>query len=249
MTRVGPQPLFHDVTRHIQAKIASGELAPGDRLPSERWFQDELGVSRTTVRRALNELETTGALEPRGRATYVATRPDATRQTTPVSFTELARVRGLTASARVLERRIRPATWEEAEVFRVAPGADVFELRRLRLLDGAAIAVDHDRTPLRRLPNALQIDFTSASFYASLAAAGHVPAHSHVQIEARSPTEEERGLLEIAETVPLLVAFDQAKDRAGETITLGCSAYRADRHRFLTTLAHAVRSAATPQIA
>jgi GntR family transcriptional regulator len=243
MPRFGPQPLFHNVTRHIEAKIGSGELSPGDRLPSERWLQVELGVSRTTVRRALGELVTTGVLEPRGRATYVARPADPAREATPVSFTELARTRGLTASARVLERRVRPATWEEAETFRIAPGAEVFDLRRLRLLDGAAIAVDHDRAPLRRLPDAMAIDFTTASFYASLAEAGHAPAQSHLQIEARTATEAERALLEITEAVPVLVAFDRSTDRAGDTVTLGCSVYRADRHRFLTTLAHAARAA------
>jgi GntR family transcriptional regulator len=243
MPRFGPQPLFHNVTRHIQAKIGSGDLSPGDRLPSERWLQDELGVSRTTVRRALDELVSAGALEARGRATYVARPPDPAQSGTPVSMTELARARGLTATAKVLERRVRPATWDEAETFRIVPGAELFELRRLRLLDGAAIAVDHDRTPLRRLPNAMAIDFTSASFYASLAEAGRAPAHSHLQIEARNPTEEERTLLEMAEPTPVLVAAGRTTDQAGETLTLGSTVYRADRHRFLATLAHAARPA------
>lgn len=243
MPRSGPQPLFHNVTRHIEAKIQSGEFAAGDRLPSERWFQEALGVSRTTVRRAFEELVNAGALEPRGRATYVAKEAQQDESNTLLSLTELARARGLTPTSRVLERRVRPATWEEAEIFAMAPGADLFELRRLRMLDGAAISLDHDRAPLRRLPNAMEIDFTTASFFGSLVKAGHAPVQSHLQIEARLANEEERGLLEMtAQASPVLVMTEQATDRARATVTLGRSVFRSDRHRFLATFTRSARS-------
>jgi DNA-binding GntR family transcriptional regulator len=65
------RPLYHRVYREIAHEIADGGLAPGDRLPSERWFCDELGVSRATVRRAIEELTADGLVEARGRGTYV----------------------------------------------------------------------------------------------------------------------------------------------------------------------------------
>ena len=62
------QPLYHRVYREIARDIESGMLQPGDRLPSERWFCDEHGVSRATVRRALEELMAEGLVdEPRAR--------------------------------------------------------------------------------------------------------------------------------------------------------------------------------------
>ena len=62
------QPLYHRVYREIAREIENGTLQPGDRLPSERWFCDELGVSRATVRRAIAELAADGLVEARGRA-------------------------------------------------------------------------------------------------------------------------------------------------------------------------------------
>lgn len=236
MPRAGPQPLFHNVSRHIQEKIESGEYAAGDRLPSERWFQDTLGVSRTTIRRALDELVNAGALEPRGRATYVTKEETQAPANTILSLTEMARARGLTPSARVLEQRVRPATWEEAELFSIAPGADLFELKRLRLLDGAEISLDHDRAPLRRMPSGMEIDFSKASFYASLLGAGNGPVHANLQIEARLADASERKLLDMkAEHAPVLVMTEQATNREGATVTFGRSVFRSDRHRFLAS--------------
>src|SRR6185295_11662570 len=65
------QPLYHRVYREISKEISSGALQPGDRLPSERWLCDELGVSRATVRRAIEELTADGLVEGRGRGSFV----------------------------------------------------------------------------------------------------------------------------------------------------------------------------------
>ena len=65
------QPLYHRVYREISKEIENGALQPGDRLPSERWLCDELGVSRATVRRAIEELTVDGLVEGRGRGSFV----------------------------------------------------------------------------------------------------------------------------------------------------------------------------------
>ena len=181
------QLLFDGARRQIARRIDAGELAPGDRLPSERWFGETLGVSRTTVRRAIEELIGEGVLEARAGAVHVAARAAGAPGNALMSLTELARSRGLTPSARVLLSAVRPTSLDEAEILGVAPGADLFELWRLRLLDGAAVAVDHNRVPMRLLPDAAAIDFSAASLYAALAEAGHPPVKARLQIEARTP--------------------------------------------------------------
>jgi GntR family transcriptional regulator len=230
------RPLFLGVTRQISSKIDSGELSPGERLPSERWFEEELGVSRTTVRRAIRELVGTGRLRTMGRAVYVAEAADADASANPlVSLTELARARGLRSSARVLASALRPASLDEAEAFQIAPGAEVFELRRLRLLDEVAVALDHNRLPLRFLPQALSIDFRVASLYASLEEAGNVLLRAELRIEARGASEEEAELLGLDAGAPMLSTTEHLKGRDGRSITIGCTVYRPDRYRFLAT--------------
>jgi GntR family transcriptional regulator len=241
MSRTDPHPRFHRVSRHIARQIEAGDFAPGERLPSERWFGEALGVSRTTVRRAIRELMASGTIEARGGAMYV------TRLAAPnslLSLTEYARSRGLTPRARVLVARVRAATFDEADAFRIAPGAELFELERLRSLDGAAISIERDCVPLRLLPHALEIDFTTASLYASLVDAGHAPVLARLQIEARAASAREAELLELPPQAPVLVGVERTTDRRDDTIILGTATYRSDRHRFLATFQRTPPSAA-----
>ena len=230
------QPLYHRVFREIVREIESGTLRPGDRLPSERWLCDELGVSRATVRRALEELIAEGLVESRGRGSFITGEPVVEPPNTLMSLSEVARSRGLGASARVLGLDVRPATIDEAEAFGIAPGAGLFELRRLRMLDGLPISIDVNRVPLRMLPDALEMDFSTASLDEALDRAGHAPGRADYRLEARGADSSEAELLDVARGAPVLFATTEAIAEDGRVMDLGRTVYRADRYRFQATL-------------
>jgi GntR family transcriptional regulator len=230
------QPLYHRVYRQIAREIESGALQPGDRLPSERWLCDELGVSRATVRRAIEELVGDGLVEGRGRGSFVTGDALVEPPNTLMSLSELGRSRGLEAGSRVLAAELRPATIDEAEAFGIAPGAEVFELRRLRMLDSLPISIDHNRVPLRVLPGAQELDFTSDSLYDALERAGHAPVRADYELEARGADEHEAELLGLAAGAPVLFATTVAIGDDGRVLDLGRTVYRADRYRFQATL-------------
>jgi GntR family transcriptional regulator len=230
------QPLYHRVYREIAREIEIGTLHPGDRLPSERWLCDELGVSRATVRRALEELVADGLVESRGRGSFVTGDALVEPPNTLMSLSEVARSRGLDASARVLSADVRPATIDEAEAFGIAPGGELFELHRLRMLDGMPIAVDRNRVPLRLLPRAPELDFRTVSLYDTLDAAGHAPARADYDIEARAAEPEEAELLGLDPGAAVLVTTTVAMADDGQVVDAGRTVYRADRYRFQATL-------------
>jgi GntR family transcriptional regulator len=230
------QPLYHQVYRRIAQEIERGELLPGDRLPSERWFCDELGVSRATVRRAIEELVADGLVEGRGRGSFVTGEALVEPPNTLMSLSELGRSRGLEASARVLATEVRPASIDEAEAFGIAPGAALFELVRVRMLDGLPISLDTNRVPLRLLPGAADLDFTSASLYAALERAGNPLARADYELEARAAEAQEGELLGLAHGAPVLYATTVAIGEDGRILDLGRTVYRADRYRFQATL-------------
>ena len=229
-------PLYHRVYREIAREIENGALQRGDRLPSERQLCDALGVSRATVRRAIEQLAADGLVEGRGRGSYVRDDALAEPPNALVSLSELGRSRGLHASARVLGARLRPATIDEAERFRIAPGAELFELERLRMLDGLPISVDHNRVPLRVAPTLAELDFTTASLYAALERAGNPPVRADYELEARAADAREAELLGLTAGAPVLFATTVAIGAEGRVVDLGRTVYRADRYRFQATL-------------
>ena len=230
------QPLYHRVYREIAKGIESGTLQPGDRLPSERWLCDELGVSRATVRRAIEELAADGLIEGRGRGSLVRGDALAEPPNTLMSLSELGRSRGLDATARVLSAAVRAATIDEAEAFAIAPGADVFELERVRMLDGLPLSIDRNRVPLRLAPGLPDADFTTASLYEALDRAGNPPRRADYELEARGADAPEAELLELSPGAPVLYATTVAIGDEGRVVDLGRTVYRADRYRFHATL-------------
>ena len=119
----GTQPLHDRVREAIAAQITSGAIPPGTRLQSERDLADRMGVSRVTVRRALDALAGDGLVRAaRGSGRFVSLPALVEPSNVLLSFTELGAERGLQATSRVLRSRVRPATLAEAEVLTVAPG-------------------------------------------------------------------------------------------------------------------------------
>lgn len=234
---MGTRPLHDQVREAIESQIRSGDIPPGSRLQSERELADRLGVSRVTVRRALDALEKEGLVRAApGSGRYVQEADLAEPPNGLLSFTELGARRGLVAASRVIGKRVRPASLEEAETMTIAPGAELFELDRLRMLDGVAVAVDNTRVPLAAAPELPEIDFRSASLYDVLQRAGAAVARADYTTEACAASATQARQLGLAPGDPLLLARTTGYDRAGCVVEMGKTFYRGDRYRFHATL-------------
>jgi GntR family transcriptional regulator len=153
-----------------------------------------------------------------------------------MSLSELGRARGLAASAQVLASETRPATIDEADAFGIAPGAELLELHRLRMLDGLPFSLDTNRVPLRCLPPVAGLDFRTASLYEAMDRAGTPPVRAEYELEARLAGAGEAELLDLAPGAPVLHATTVAIGEDGRAVDLGRTVYRADRYRFQATL-------------
>lgn len=233
----GSDPLHRRVYRAVADEIASGVLGSGARLPSERELCERLSVSRATVRRALADLAADGLVEsfPQ-RGTFVAAGPLGEDPNALMSFTELGASRGLRASARVLETCLRAADLDEAEAFGLAPGASLFMLERLRLLDGIPVAIDRSLVSLALHPQLPQIDFASTSLYATLDEVGAGPVRADYSVQAIGASRRQAKLLGVEAGEPLLLATTASRDAGGRLVELGEMTYRGDRYRFRATL-------------
>ena len=236
-------PLYERTAAQLLDDLRASAARTGDRLPSERALAARYAVSRVTLRAALAELESRGIVAPTSsRGWFVAElgqSPDQPAGSTATAhqvqgFADYAKINGLTATGRVLSATVRPATVSEAERFRIAPGADLFDLHRLRFLDDLLVVLEHNRLPLAACPALAETDFNTASLYATLRAADppQLPRVADYSVEARHPTPREIELFQIADTMPMLVATQLTFNQQDRPIELTIQVYRGDRYRF-----------------
>src|SRR5258707_10835250 len=136
-------PLYERVESILAADIADGSLLPETQLPTEEGLIERFKVSRTTVRKAIQNLIERGLVEVRrGKGTFV-TQPRITQELTELTgFVEDMQAMGRNPTARLLDRRIVAADGAVAHHLALVPGTLVVRLRRVRLADGVATSFD-----------------------------------------------------------------------------------------------------------
>jgi GntR family transcriptional regulator len=150
--RMNPQtaiPLYYQIEQDLASLIANGTLAPGSQLPPEDELIQKYGVSRTTVRKAIQELERLELIEiRRGRGTFVRSEKITQELSGLTGFVEDMVAIGLQPSAKVLGKATIEATEEVARQLRVPIGTKVMQIRRVRMADGVAISLDVTYLPM-----------------------------------------------------------------------------------------------------
>ena len=226
-------PRYVRVAQRIRDAIGEGLWRAGEALPPERQMCERLGVSRVTLRKALDSLGKEGLVEPRhGSGTYVA---DRIRQPMSMltSFSDDMRARGRVPGSRWIDHGHRPATPEEALSLGLPPTASVFRLRRLRLADGEPMAVETTAGPGTEVPDP---DAIGDSLYGYLEAKDRAPARALEYLRAANLEAADAALLGQAAGDAALHIVRLAYLEDGSPIEYTRSLYRGDRYDFIAEL-------------
>ena len=233
--RNSPVPLYFQMAEQLEAAIAAGELAPGTRLENELQLADRCGLSRPTVRQAIQHLVDKGLLvRKRGVGTQVVQTP--VRRTIELTslYDDLLAARRSPAT-RVLDLDTVPAAEEVAGALGTTAGMPVVRLRRLRLTGDEPLAILTNHLPLGIVD--LDDDLLERrGLYETLRAAGVNLRIANQTIGARAATAAEAGLLDEPPGAPLLTMTRTAFDDKGRTVEYGSHVYRATRYSFTSTL-------------
>jgi GntR family transcriptional regulator len=212
-------------------------LAVGDSIPSERQLGGDLGVSRLTVRAALDELVREGYLiRRRGAGTFVA-EPKVAKGIDINSFSDDMRARGWTPASRTLDLRVVPAGARLGRILHVSPAEPVVAVKRLRLADAEPMAIEllHVRQSL--VPGMTALDLEQNSFYDLLASRYDLSIVGGSQtIEPTVTNEEESSALGVPLHSPALLFERVTRSASDEIIEFTSSTYRGDRYRLVTEL-------------
>ncbi|MFE0103381.1 GntR family transcriptional regulator [Streptomyces sp. NPDC059009] len=211
--------------------------SPGDPIPSERTLCAELGVSRPTLRAAVDELVASGVLiREHGRGMFVAP-AKITQELVSGRETLTAPLAGGTWSSRLLEFTTVPAGARVGRKLRVSPAAEIVYIARLRLVDGAPMAIEHLHIPATLVPELSAEELESGDLYEHLREHHGVRVHEAVQaIEPTVVTRAEAEPLDVPELSPALLFERLTTDTEGRPVEYCHSIYRGDRYRIVSRL-------------
>lgn len=235
LDRTGPVPLYYQISSRLEKAIREGAIPAGARLENEISIGEQLGLSRPTVRRAIQELVDKGLLvRRRGIGTQVV----QARISRPVELTSLHEdlsSSGVSPTTRVLTLERIPADAEAATRLNVAEGTEITRIRRLRNADGIPMAVLENLLP-PEFADITAEQLAKQGLYEMLRARGVTIKIANQTIGARRTNGDEHELLDIAKGSPLLTMDRVAFDQGGRVIEAGHHCYRPDLYSFSTTL-------------
>ncbi|MET8944980.1 GntR family transcriptional regulator [Streptomyces sp. NPDC004542] len=231
LDRTSPVPLYHQLARQLETAIEQGPLAPGDLLGNEIDLSVRLGLSRPTVRQAIQSLVDKGLLvRRRGVGTQVV-HSQVKRPLELSSLYDDLEAAGQGPTTRVLRNERVPAAADVAAALGLPEGGEVTVLERLRFTHGSPVAVLSHHLPA----DLLELDdarLESTGLYRTLRSAG-VTLHSARQtVGARPATAGEAARLDEREGAALLTMERTAYDDAGRPVEYGTHVYRASRYAF-----------------
>src|SRR6266446_4921872 len=211
-------------------------LGVGTAIPSERQLSADLGVSRLTVRAALDDLAREGyVVRRRGSGTYVQ-HPKIAQELTMTSFSEDMRRRGMVPGSRTLSMETELAGARLGRLLRVSPSQEILVIKRLRLADGETMAIETLPLPKLLVPG-LQAKDLGGSLYELYRDRYGIQIASGTQaIEPTVTNEEESAALGVPLHSPAFLFERTSRDESGRTVEFVQSVYRGDRYRIVTEL-------------
>jgi GntR family transcriptional regulator len=228
----GTRPLHVTIAERLTEAIATGELAPGTRLPPERELAGALGVSRMTVRQALGELEREGRLRRvvgRAGGTFVSepATPAAGRGTG--SFSAELRRQGGASSVEPVSALVEPAGRRVAGALGLKRNDRVVVITRLRLAAGKPLAVERSSLPASLFPDIEDMDLAGSLVELMVHGFGILPVRSVERLELTEARPSDARALGVRRDAPLLLVERVRYTADGTPVEFGRDRFRPDR--------------------
>lgn len=226
-------PLYVQLKNRIREQIRSGELKPQQALPGERQLVESYGLSRTTVRQALNELVAEGLLYRRhGKGTFVAPPKLEQNLARLTGFAEDLRARGVTPEIHVLSSGMREAPEHVRAALGLDAGRQVAMIQRMVAVDLYPLFIDRTYLveDIGRL--VLGADLASEPIYAVIERLGYPIREGVQRIVAVALSTLDARLLQVELGSPALLIRRLTYVEAAQPVEYAEALYRADRYQY-----------------
>jgi GntR family transcriptional regulator len=236
-------PKYHQLYQILRHRIEAGEWGVHQAISSEREIEETYGVSRMTVRLAINLLVNQGFLyREQGRGTFVSLPVQQFSLNNLSGFSEDLKRRGYTPGQKLLQFNYLEASSEIQAQLELTPGdTQVLMIERLRFADDEPIGKDISYLPPFIGNHITQQDLTATgSLYRLLQEKmGVVPTEADEFMEIIQAEEREASLLGVTPGSPLLEIHRKVWAQDHRVIEFARITYRANRYKYYV---HKVRS-------
>lgn len=184
-------PVYIQIHDQLKEEIQQGVWKVGDRLPSERELSGKFGVSRMTLRQAIQTLADEGILERKiGSGTYVANEKVQEKMSGTTSFTEIMESQGRVPSSKTIAYFLSPASSSEMEKLNLKKDEQILRMERIRYADGIPICFEVASIPQKLIASFSKSEITE-SFYHTLETKGDKKiGHANQTVSATLASEQ-----------------------------------------------------------
>jgi GntR family transcriptional regulator len=230
--------LYARVETVLAREIADGDVKVGDQLPTEDSLIARFGVSRITVRRAIQNLVSRGLVEiHRGKGTFVAAQKFTQDLKELSGFVEDMHALGRRPTARVLAREIVPADATVATQLAVTRGERVVRIRRVRLADGIPLSFDETFLPLGIGKKIITNNLKLEPIFSLLEHKYGVPLiEAEYKLDAVAAENEVAKALKVKPRSPIFRIERTSYSTGGRPVDYETLHYRGDLIQFVTRL-------------
>ncbi|MGO3838408.1 MAG: GntR family transcriptional regulator [Vagococcus sp.] len=228
------QSLYGKLVDTIRESIET-ELKPHDLLPSERELSEIYGVSRTTVRLALQELEHLGYIyKKHGKGTFVSSISDSILNLSGTySFTEQMKALGKSPETQILEFKTLEANKYFSENLDVHKGTKMIKIKRLRLADGKPMMVERTYLPYKKFDTLTSEMLENKPMYdVFYEDYKEIIKYAEEEFYASIVGEKDAELIDVPESSAALNLIRKTYNLNNEVIEYTLSVARADQFRY-----------------
>ncbi|MCG5045073.1 GntR family transcriptional regulator [Enterobacteriaceae bacterium 155047] len=223
-------PLYLKFAETIKNAVRNGMLGHGNILPGERDLSQLTGVSRITVRKAMQALEEQGVVtRSRGYGTQINNIFEYSLKEAR-GFSQQVVLRGKKPDTLWVNKRVVKCPDEVAGELAIAPQSDVFLLKRIRYVDDDAVSIEESWVPVGLIPDP---DAIGISLYDYFRSQNIFPQRTRSRVSARMPDSEFQNHINMDDKIPVLVIKQVALDQQHRTIEYSISYCRSDLYVFV----------------
>jgi GntR family transcriptional regulator len=234
--------LYSRVETVLASEIIDGDLKVGHQLPTEDSLITRFGVSRITVRRAIQNLVSRGLVEiRRGKGTFVAA-PKITQELRELSgFVEDMHALGRKPTARLMSKEIVAADATVAGQLALTKGERVVRIRRVRLADGIPLSFDETYLPLEIGKKVITDNLRVEPIFSLLERKYNVPLiEAEYKLDAVAAETEVAAALKVKQRSPIFRIERTSYSTGSRPVDYERLHYRGDLVRFVTRLVRKV---------